>query len=119
MSDASFIVVPSIWWENSPVVIEEAFHAGRPVICSDIGGMREKVTHNVNGLHFRARDAGSLSEIMLQCLEVTGLAENLASNVRKIPSLDESAAQYIEIYKEARRRRHRSGHAALPYPALP
>ena len=46
-------VVPSLWWENSPLVIQEAFHFGRPVICSDIGGMAEKVTDGVNGLHFR------------------------------------------------------------------
>ena len=53
---------PSIWWENSPLVIQEAFQHGRPVICSDIGGMAEKVTDGVNGLHFRAGDPDSLAE---------------------------------------------------------
>src|SRR5436190_2702714 len=50
MSQIDWVVVPSIWWENSPLVIQEAFMHGRPVICSDIGGMSEKVTHGVNGL---------------------------------------------------------------------
>ena len=51
------MVVPSIWWETGPLVVLEAFQHGRPVICSDIGGMAEKVTDGVNGLHFRTRDA--------------------------------------------------------------
>jgi len=56
MAAVDWVVVPSIWWENSPLVIQEAFAHGRPVICSDIGGMAEKVAHEKNGLHFRAND---------------------------------------------------------------
>lgn len=36
------IIMPSIWWENSPVIIQEAKAAKRPMIMSDIGGMAEK-----------------------------------------------------------------------------
>ena len=43
-------------------MIQEAFHFGRPVICSDIGGMAEKVTHGVDGLHFRAMTPASSRE---------------------------------------------------------
>ena len=43
MSEIDWVVVPSRWWENSPLVIQEAFMHGRPVICSGIGGMAEKV----------------------------------------------------------------------------
>ena len=54
-------MVPSIWWENSPLVIQEAFFHRRPVICSDVGGMAEKVTDGVDGIHFRVGDAFSLA----------------------------------------------------------
>ena len=60
MAEIDWVVVPSIWWENSPLVIQEAFLHGRPVICSDIGGMAEKVEHEVNGLHFRVGDHAAL-----------------------------------------------------------
>jgi glycosyltransferase involved in cell wall biosynthesis len=43
MQSVDMVIVPSIWWENSPVVIQEAFRNGTKVICSDIGGMLEKV----------------------------------------------------------------------------
>ena len=56
MARIDWVVVPSIWWETGPLVVMEAFQYGRPVICSDIGGMSEKVTDGVNGLHFRRRD---------------------------------------------------------------
>ena len=44
MSEIDWVLVPSVWWENSPLVIQEAFQHGRPVICSDIGGMAEQVS---------------------------------------------------------------------------
>ena len=61
MSSADWIVVPSIWWENSPVVIQEAFRAGKPVIGSNLGGIAEKVQDGVNGLLFRVGDATDLA----------------------------------------------------------
>jgi circadian clock protein KaiC len=48
MGEIDWVVVPSIWWETGPLTVLEAFQYGRPVICSDIGGMAEKVSHGVN-----------------------------------------------------------------------
>ena len=58
------IVVPSIWAENSPLVIHEALQARAPVITADYGGMAEYVHHEENGLLFRHRDVDSLAEQM-------------------------------------------------------
>ena len=54
------IVVPSIWAENSPLVIHEAQACHIPVITADYGGMKEYVQHDVNGLLFKHRDANDL-----------------------------------------------------------
>lgn len=51
MGAVDWVVVPSVWWENSPMVIQEALVCGRPLLVSDIGGMAEKVRHGGNGLH--------------------------------------------------------------------
>ena len=51
MAEVDWVVVPSIWWENAPLVIQEAFRHRRPVICGDIGGMAEMVRDGVDGLH--------------------------------------------------------------------
>ncbi|MFZ4454661.1 MAG: glycosyltransferase [Bacteroidales bacterium] len=61
-SKVDCIIVPSIWSENSPLVIHEAQACRVPVITADCGGMKEYVHHNVNGLLFKHRDVESLSE---------------------------------------------------------
>ena len=66
MDRVDWVVVPSIWWENSPMVIQEAFANGKPVICAGIGGMAEKVRDFVDGLHFEVRNPLDLAETMIR-----------------------------------------------------
>ncbi len=75
MAECDYVLVPSIWWENSPVVIQEAYAAGRPVICTGIGGMAEKVVPGVTGLHFRRNDAGDLAQVMQSAADPALLAK--------------------------------------------
>src|SRR5439155_21227621 len=77
MDNIDWVIVPSIWWENSPLVIQEAFAYGKPILCSDIGGMAEKVTHGVNGLHFHVRDPVHLAQRIREAASTPGLWENL------------------------------------------
>lgn len=49
MAGVDWVIVPSIWWENSPMVIQEAKVCGRPLLVSDIGGMAEKVKNMQGG----------------------------------------------------------------------
>ncbi len=69
MMACDYILVPSTWWENSPVVIQEAYAAGRPVICTGIGGMAEKVPNRLSGLHFRLGDAADLARAMFEAAD--------------------------------------------------
>ncbi|WP_439594752.1 glycosyltransferase [Falsiroseomonas sp.] len=64
MGSVGWVVVPSIWWENSPVVIQEARRAGTPLIVSDIGGMAEKVLPGIDGLHFKRAAPVDLARVM-------------------------------------------------------
>lgn len=69
MRSVDWIVVPSLWWENSPLVIQEARMAGVPILCADIGGMREKVRPGIDGAHFRAGDRASLADHIAAIVE--------------------------------------------------
>lgn len=71
------IVMPSIWVENSPLVIHEAQQARVPVITGDAGGMAEYVHHEVNGLLFHHRDALDLARQMQRFVDDPKLAERL------------------------------------------
>ncbi|MBE7211784.1 MAG: glycosyltransferase family 4 protein [Gluconacetobacter diazotrophicus] len=93
------MVIPSTWWENSPVVIQEAFTNGKPVICSNIGGMAEKVTHGVNGLHFEVSRPGSLASILAQLAEDPVKLASLTAGVRPPPSTDEILDEHLMLYE--------------------
>jgi MoaA/NifB/PqqE/SkfB family radical SAM enzyme len=98
------IVVPSIWEENSPLVIHEAQHARVPIVTADVGGMAEYVQHEVNGLLFRHRDSCSMSEQMQRLLDAPGLARELGargyprSATGDVPSIEAHVRSIEAIY---------------------
>jgi glycosyltransferase involved in cell wall biosynthesis len=100
MAAVDWVVVPSIWWENSPLVIQEAFAHGRPVICSDIGGMAEKVTDGVNGLHFRVGDPRSLADAIRRAVETPGLWEHLRAGISPPYEMDRHVPRITSLYRE-------------------
>ena len=100
MAAVDWVVVPSIWWENSPLVIQEAFVHGRPVICSDIGGMAEKVDHGINGLHFGVGEPDAIARAMVTATDTEGLWERLRAGIPQVLRSDDAAERHIEIYRE-------------------
>lgn len=70
MAGVDWLVVPSVWWENSPMVIQEAFVHGRPLLVSNIGGMAEKVVDGVNGLHVAVGNVRAWCSALLKACEV-------------------------------------------------
>ena len=99
------IVVPSIWAENSPLVIHEALQAGVPVITADYGGMAEYVRHEENGLLFAHRDTGSLARQMQRLAEDPRLAGRLGargylqSPDGNVPDMREHSQAVERIYQ--------------------
>jgi glycosyltransferase involved in cell wall biosynthesis len=97
MDKVDWVVIPSIWWENSPMVIQEAFCCRRPVIASGIGGMAEKVRHNVDGLHFQARSPLDLADVLSKAVTSHNLWERLMSNIRQPLTYDECASEHLQL----------------------
>jgi glycosyltransferase involved in cell wall biosynthesis len=97
MADIDYVVLPSLWWENSPRVIQEAFAYGRPVICSGIGGMAEKVTDGVNGFHFRVGDPVSLAEAIRRAVE-PGVWDRLRENFPPLHTMESHARDMTRYY---------------------
>ncbi|ONG54218.1 hypothetical protein BKE38_10780 [Pseudoroseomonas deserti] len=83
MGSVGWVVIPSIWWENSPVVIQEARRSGTPLIASDIGGMAEKVLDGVDGLHFRRAAPGDLARVLAEAARPETHAR-LAASLRDV-----------------------------------
>lgn len=60
--ESGAVVLPSIWYENQPFSILEAFAAGKPVIASDLGGMTELVKNSNGGLLVPPGEVKALAE---------------------------------------------------------
>ena len=99
MQSVHAVLVPSIWWENSPVVIQEAFANRRPVICSDIGGMAEKVRDGIDGFHFRARSSHALASLLRGLASEPQLLRAAQASIVPPPSIEETSAQLIRLYR--------------------
>lgn len=100
ISGADYIVVPSLWWENSPVVIQEAFAVGRPVLVSNIGGMAEKVTHGVNGLHVPVGDTLAWADTLLRVSKDTALFDTLCAGIRQPVDMATATQQHLALIRE-------------------
>src|SRR4029077_16721602 len=100
MRELDWVVVPSTWWENSPLVIQEAFHHRRPVVCSDIGGMAEKVEDDVNGLHFTAGDPRSLAAALRRATGTPRLWDRLRQGIPPVHSMTDHVGSLCAMYDE-------------------
>lgn len=103
MGECDYVVLPSRWWENSPVVIQEAFGVGCPVLCSGVGGMAEKVRDGVSGLHFRFGDAVDLA----RCIAEAASQEVHRRLKRGLPRPydgTEMARRYLDVFASSGRK---------------
>ncbi len=109
-SNVDCIVVPSIWAENSPLVIHEAQACKVPVITADFGGMREYVQHQVNGLLFEHRHVNSLKEQMRfaianpKLLKQFGDRGYLHSPDGAVPNIHDHCKELEKIYNRLTRK---------------
>ena len=100
MRNIDWVIIPSNWWENSPVVIQEAYLHGRPLICSDIGGMAEKIRDGETGLHFRVGCVEDLVDRLSETLTTPDLWERLRANIRRPANILEIAQRHAGNYAE-------------------
>ena len=97
-SQIDVLVVPSLWPENSPLVIHEAFQAGVPVIGARVGGIPELVPEGVSGLLYDAFSPAALAASLQRLLEEPELRRRLATGVPAVKSIDDDAAEWQRIY---------------------
>lgn len=100
MTRVDWTIVPSVWWEIFGLVISEAWMFGRPVICSNVGGMAERVTHEVDGLHFEMGDPASLAATIRRACTEDGLWERLHAAVPEPPTRAAMADGFLALYDE-------------------
>ena len=103
LSSSDVLIFPSIWVENAPMSIAEAFCHGLPVIGSRIGAIPEFVEHGTNGLLFEAGNATSLATCMMELSErpdeLRPLKQGASRSGNSWPTPETMASDYVDIYR--------------------
>jgi len=99
LQELDVIVVPSIWYENCPNVIQEAFAHRIPVIATNLGGMAEMVSHGKSGLLFRVADAADLTAQLRRLLSDPGLLPALRDGVPAVKTFADEVAEIESVYR--------------------
>lgn len=99
-ADLDVLVVPSIWYENTPLVIYSAQACGCPVIASDFPGMSEAISHEDNGLLFAAEDWHALAMHLRRLHDDRDFLGKLASRARTPLSMPQYAERLLAVYRE-------------------
>lgn len=101
------VVVPSIWHENMPLIMQEAQACGVPTLVSDVGGMTECVTDGVNGFTFRVGDVADLQQKMQMIIDHPEILNGIKENMRnpkpgqyRVTALEEEAGLYLALYEQ-------------------
>ncbi len=99
LSNIDVLVVPSIWYENSPLVIHEAFLARIPVIASNLGGMAELISHEKNGLLFEPGNVEDLIEKMNIFIQNPETIEKYSQET-PVRSIQEDVDEIVKLYHD-------------------
>ena len=98
MEQTDWVVAPSVWWENAPMVVDEAFMHKRPVICSGIGGLAEKVNDGVNGLHVPPGDVEALAATLRRASGNVALWHTLCRGISEPRTISDCAREHVGLY---------------------
>ena len=97
LTEIDVLVMPSLWFENSPLVIKEAFAAGTPVIASRLGGMAEQIISGTNGVLVEPGSAVDLADAMAQ-LERGAFRALLRAGIPAVKTIEEHARELEILY---------------------
>jgi len=105
MRSAAYLIVPSIWYENFPRTIVEAFASGLPVIASRLGALAEVVKEGQTGLLFDPGQASDLAEKLRWAeanpLEMLRMGRNARKEYEELYSPERNYEVLSDIYSQA------------------
>lgn len=97
------LVLPSRWYENAPITLDEAALARLPVIVAGHGGMAELLAARKIGLAFKPGDAADLRAAMARFLDEAGLWQRLRVPALPVATAPDVAARFEALYRSAPR----------------
>jgi glycosyltransferase involved in cell wall biosynthesis len=97
-SKIDILVIPSLWYENTPLVLYSAFATKTPVLVSNIGSLAEVVSHGQNGLVFEVGNAADLARQIESLVQDPASFERLRQGIPPVKSIDQNVVELLDIY---------------------
>jgi glycosyltransferase involved in cell wall biosynthesis len=99
------LVVPSLWLENSPLVIHEAFMSGVPVVGARTGGIDGLVTDGTNGLLYEPTSAAALGAALQRLVDHPEMLAAFSRQLPEVKTIAQDAREWDALYTEVRENR--------------
>ena len=104
LAAADVFALPSRW-EGQPLILQEALRAGRPIVASDVGGVRD-LTGDDSALLVDPGDPAAFADAVLSVLDDAGLAARLskaaARRAAALPTESDAIAASVDLYRRLR-----------------
>ena len=101
LADLDILVVPSLWYENTPLVVYSAQAALCPVVASDFPGISEVIQDQINGLLFDAGDVKSLTKKLSRLIDEPNLVTKLSMNCRQPKPTSTYVDELLSIWADS------------------
>jgi glycosyltransferase involved in cell wall biosynthesis len=119
MTSSDLLLVPSIWFENAPLVISQALRLSLPVVASQTGGLGEMVVADVNGALLPPGNAAAWSELLAAILREPAILRRWRAQAKTSQtSPEELTRQFVEVFERTAARAHKRAPQAKPATAI-
>ena len=92
LAEIDIIVIPSIWYENTPLIMYSAQAASKIIIASDLPGLAATIEHDHNGFLFPSGDSQSLAQLLQKIILNADLRKSVTANLQP----PRSTAAYVD-----------------------
>ena len=100
LSEVDVLVVPSMWYENTPIIMYEAFATKTPVIATNAGGMAELIGQFDGGWLFPRGDVDGLARTMQRLIDEPSLVTEAGKRIKPVRRIEEHIADLERAYEE-------------------
>ncbi len=101
LANIDLLVVPTLWYETSSLIIQEAQAAGVPVLASQIGAVQERLRQGIDGYYFPPGDVDTLVMLLRRFVDHPELVAQLRSGIQPVTTMDEHVTRVNIVYEQA------------------
>jgi glycosyltransferase involved in cell wall biosynthesis len=101
IAEFDVVVIPTLWYETSVLVVDEVLAAGVPLIGSNIGVLPEKIKNGENGRLFEAGNADELKGILAELTSKPQTLMDWRQHIDPVFTIDDHISRLEEIYAHA------------------